>query len=76
MRQRMLAVIQGHPHDRVPFVQYTGQTPKEDAWALVGRDNVGLLRWTRVHALDAPHCRFETEEISARGRKGFRRTLL
>ena len=75
MRQRMLAVISGGPHDRVPFVQYTGQAPKEEAWALVGRENIGLLQWTRLHALDHPHCRFETEEISRRGRAGFRRTL-
>jgi len=24
MRERMLAVIEGLPHDRVPFVQYSG----------------------------------------------------
>jgi len=75
MRDRMLALIQGRPHDRVPFAQYTGQAPKEEAWDLVGRENVGLLQWTRLHALDAPNCRFDTEDIEAGRRKGFRRTL-
>ncbi len=75
MRQRMLALIQGRYHDRVPFVQYASQAPRDEAWALVGRDNLGLLQWTRVHALDHPNCRFETQEIQAGERKGFRRTL-
>lgn len=76
MRERMLAAIEGHEHDRVPFVQYDGiAAPNEEVWELIGRENMGVLRWSSVHALQAPHCRFATEEIDYQGRRGFRTTL-
>jgi hypothetical protein len=75
MRQRMLAVVEGRPPDRVPFVMYGGQVPHEEAWALVGRENVGLLPWTGVCRLESPNCRFVTEKI-ARGRLRGVRTFL
>ncbi len=76
MRERMLAVVQGREHDRVPFVQYSGLAgPNEDIWSVVGRENMGLLAWTGVHGIDTPHCRFEREEFVRDGRPGFRNTL-
>jgi hypothetical protein len=63
MRERMLAVVQGREHDRVPFVQYDGMVPAAEVWADVGRENIGLLRWVGAIRLDSPHCRFDREDI-------------
>ena len=76
MRERMLAVVRGEEHDRVPFVQYSGTgAPDGEAWALVGRENMGLLRWSHIAQWDHPHCRFESEEMLLDGRPGVRTTL-
>jgi hypothetical protein len=76
MRERMLAVLRGEPMDRVPFAQYDNlAAPNEEVWSVVGRPNMGIVRWVRVHELEHPHCRFETEDIERNGRRGLRRTL-
>lgn len=76
MRERMLAFVQGRPHDRVPFVQYSGiAAPNDEIWATVGREQMGLLSWTGLHSFVTPKCRFEREEITRDGRPGFRSTL-
>jgi hypothetical protein len=37
MRERMLAVLQGREHDRVPFVQYEDlAAPDEEVWSVIG----------------------------------------
>lgn len=77
MRERMLAVIHGHEHDRVPFVQYDGiAAPNTEIWDLVGRDNLGVLRWSALHTLYAPNCSIKTEQISLGGRPALRNTLV
>lgn len=75
MRERMLAVVQGRPHDRVPFVQYSGIAPADEVWAAVGRGRVGLLQWCSVHRVETPHCRFEHADFEREGAR-FRRTTL
>lgn len=56
MRERMLALIQGRPHDRVPFVQYTGLAgPNDEIWAVIGRENMGILQWTSLHRIETPN---------------------
>lgn len=76
MRERMLALVQGRPHDRVPFVQYTGiAAPNEDIWSVIGRENMGLLSWLDIHSFETPNCQFVTEGIERDGREGFRTTL-
>ena len=77
MRERMLAVVQGRAHDRVPFVQYSGiaGTSNEEVWSIIGRENMGLLAWCGVHRFEHPNCSFEQEEFTEDGRKGFQRTL-
>jgi hypothetical protein len=76
MRERMLAVVQGSEHDRVPFVQYSGiAAPNEEVWSVIGRENMGLLVWCGLHRFEHPNCRFESEEVEIDGRKGTRRTL-
>ena len=61
MRDRILAVVQGRPHGRVPFVLYDGMLPLEDVFTHLGSENVGLLRWSAVHRVEHPHCRLENE---------------
>ena len=75
MRQRMLAVVQGRPHDRVPFVEYGGMTPTGETRALLGPGAVGRLPWVGVCRMEAPHCRFDTREIQADGLRGLHVTL-
>ncbi len=87
MRDRMLAVIQGRGHDRVPFAQYNIRSdkdpsvvsglaaPNEEIWSVVGRENMGILRWGRVHRLEHPNCSFHSEEIFEDGFEG-KRTVL
>ena len=76
MRERMLAVVQGRPHDRVPFVQYGALAgPREEIWSALGRQNMGILQWVSPFRLRHPHCRFETVEFQRDGQRGFERTL-
>jgi len=75
MRERMLAVVEGRPHDRVPFVMYQGMEPTEEVYALVGHQGIGLLPWVGVHRTESPNCRFEIEKIARRGLRGIRTTL-
>lgn len=76
-RERILAVIAGHEVDRVPFVQYSGiAAPNEEVWAHVGRGNMGVLQWSALHALHAPHCHTETEQFESGGRRAVRNTLI
>jgi hypothetical protein len=75
MRDRILAVIHGREHDRVPFCQYEGVFPTEELWEVVGRGNIGLIRWSSVHATETPNCRFEWEEYEVGDRRAARSTV-
>jgi len=77
MRERMLALVNGHEHDHVPFVEYTGISgvSNEEVWSVIGRNNIGLLSWCGLHSFEHPNCRFEYEEFEVDGRKGSRRKL-
>ncbi|OIO02682.1 hypothetical protein COY52_05130 [Candidatus Desantisbacteria bacterium CG_4_10_14_0_8_um_filter_48_22] len=76
MRKRMLAVLRGRKHDRVPFVQYDNCAARtRDIWDLVGRENMGILKWTSLHRFEFPLCRFETKDIEKDGRKGVVTTI-
>jgi hypothetical protein len=76
LRERILAVIQGREHDRVPFVQYDGLAGSNDEiWSVIGRDKMGIIRWSSVHAMDHPHCRFESAPFERDGRRGQTTTL-
>ena len=77
MRERMLALIGGGQPDRVPFVQYDNMVaPNQEVWSLVGRENLGILRWLQVYRIEHPHCSTETERISDGGLRGERTTLM
>ena len=75
-RDRLLAIIERREPDRMPFVQYSGlAAPDEEVWALIGRENVGLLAWCGLHRSEHPDCRFESEEFEDGGRR-MRRSVL
>lgn len=72
----MLAVVRGEEHDRVPFVQYDNVgAPNEEVWALIGRDNMGILRWPRLYRWENANCQMETVGVSFEGKRGLRRTM-
>jgi len=76
MRDRMLAVVRGEEHDRVPFVQYSGNgAPDDEAWSLLGRDHMGILLWQAIYWWEHPNCRIVSEEVSFDGRRGVLRTM-
>jgi len=76
MKERMLAVIRGEKIDRVPFVQYYNMVnPNEDAWNLIGRNNLGLLKWTQVHQFITPDCVSEKIKFERNGIKGVRHII-
>ncbi len=76
MRERIIAVIRGQELDRVPFVQYDGMFPNQEVWDVVGRDNLGLLRWMYVYQLSHPNCASHSEEVEIGGKRGVRNTLV
>jgi hypothetical protein len=77
MRERMLALVEGRDHDRVPFVEYSGisGSSNEEVWSVVGRNNMGLLTWCGLHGFNSPNCRFESEEFTTNGHRGTRNKL-
>jgi hypothetical protein len=76
MRERMLAYVQGRPHDRVPLAHYAGlAAPDEEIWARIGRGNIGVIRWGGVADVQTPHCRMESVEFERDGARGVRDTL-
>src|SRR5512145_2944791 len=75
MRERILAVVQGHPVDRVPFVMYDMLLPNEEVQQFVGHENIGLMRWSAIHRVEHPHCRFESEDFQVNGTRWQRNTL-
>ena len=75
MRDRMLALVQGRAHDRVPFVMYDGILPVEDVAATLGPERVGRLKWSAVHRVEHPHCYFESETYQVEGAPWLRNTL-
>jgi len=76
MRERLLALVKGDEVDRVPFVQYDGMLgPNREVWDLIGRENMGILRWLRPYEVHHPNCRAVTEDIARDGLKGQRTVM-
>ncbi|MBN2309021.1 MAG: hypothetical protein JXR94_08630, partial [Candidatus Hydrogenedentes bacterium] len=42
---------------------------------VIGRENMGVLQWTGLHAVDTPNCRLDVDGIERNGRQGYRQTL-
>jgi hypothetical protein len=76
MRERMLALIAGEPVDRVPFVQYDHLAARNDEiWAEIGRQEMGVLRWTMPFRREHPHCTRTVASIQRDGLKGERTVI-
>jgi hypothetical protein len=76
MRQRILGLIQGRELDRVPFVTYDFEPPLiREVRQSVGRERIGLLRWSAVHRAAHPNCRFEEQPYMVEGTRWLRTTL-
>ena len=76
MRERIRAVVKLGEPDQVPFVQYDNMVaPNEEVWAEVGRGEMGLLRWTRLHRIEHPNCQIHTETFERGGLQGTRDTI-
>jgi hypothetical protein len=75
MRERMLAVIRGEEHDRVPFAMYEIMLPPQEAIDLLGQGNIGLIRFCSIFRAETPNCRRESEIFIERGAK-WERTIL
>ena len=61
MRERMLAVLQGRGHHRVPFAMYEIMLPPQEAFDLLGHGNIGLIRFCSIFRTETPNCRRESE---------------
>ena len=75
MRERILDIIQGRKPDRVPFVMYDSILPAKEVQAHLGRERLGLLRWSGIHRVEHPNCHFEKEEYCVGEAKWLRNTL-
>ncbi len=75
MRERMLAVILGQEHDRVPFAMYEIMLPKQEAFDLLGHGRIGIIRFCAIYRAQHPHCRFE-HELFMEGATKYQRTIL
>jgi hypothetical protein len=76
-RERMLALIRGEEHDRVPFVQYDDcAAPNTEIWPVIGRNSMGLLRWSSTHRFERPNCKLTTEPLTIDGLRGERNTIV
>jgi hypothetical protein len=69
MRQRMLAVLKGEEHDRVPFCTYGGMEglPFGEVKAVLGEGRWGQLRYAPIYRVHYPHCHFSSEDYRGGG---------
>lgn len=74
-RERILALLHGQQMDRVPFVQYDDMIPNHEVWEVIGRENLGRLRWTTAYALEHPNCEIVESEGVEDGIRTVWRTL-
>ncbi|MCM8822933.1 MAG: hypothetical protein NC831_09075 [Candidatus Omnitrophica bacterium] len=75
MKERMLAILKGKNVDKIPFVQYYNINPNQDAWKLIGRNNLGLLKWTQLHQFITPDCIAEKIHFERNGIRGYRHII-
>jgi len=40
-----------------------------EVWQLLGRETIGLIRWSTAHKVETPHCAFETIELLREGKR-------
>ncbi|MAT41737.1 MAG: hypothetical protein CL609_05305 [Anaerolineaceae bacterium] len=69
MKERMMAVIQGEEHDQVPFAMYEIMFPKEQAFEVLGKDRIGIIRFSPIYRVEHPNCHFKSEIFYENGSK-------
>lgn len=75
-RERLLAVLQGREHDQVPFVQYDNcASLNRNVWELLGRNAMGILRWSSATKVEYPNCSIDSEYYRQDGLKARRNVL-
>jgi len=75
MRERILAVIEGRPHDQIPLVMYENMLPHDEIYPLLGPEGIGLLRWTKIHRIEQRECASEIKEYYVEGMRWQRTTI-
>jgi len=77
MRERMLSILRREAPDEVPFVQYDGAAaPNAEIWELVGRENMGILRWSRLHEHRHGNVEFAEEDFIWKDLRGKRKSII
>ena len=83
VKDRMLAVLQGREHDRVPFAQYVLSQNfcqsfplRNEVCEALGAQNVGFIRLVGIFGFRTPNCRFTHENIVYEGRDAVRHTMI
>ena len=72
-RERIHRLVRGLPIDRVPFAQYSNiAAPNGEIWRTVGRRNMGLILWSRVHRIRYERSTIEEQRFEEDGRPGVR----
>ncbi len=83
VKDRMLAVLQGREHDRVPFAQYVASGRfcqsfplRNEVVETLGADNVGFIRLVGIFNFHTPNCRWEKDDLTHNGRQALRHTII
>jgi hypothetical protein len=77
MRERMQAVLQGREPDETPFIQYdNAAAPNDEIWASIGRENMGIVRWSKLHEYAYTDTQFASENITHNGLAGKRKFII
>lgn len=83
VKDRMLAVLQGREHDRVPFAQYVLSKGfcqsfplRREVVEAYGPDKVGFIRLCGIFGFDTPNCTWGQESIVHNGHEAVRHTVI
>lgn len=75
-RERMLRVFRGGELDRIPFVHVDNLAGRNtEMWQVLGRENVGITRWSSIHKLVSQSCKTKSEALEKNGIRGVRNTI-
>jgi len=77
MKDKMIAFFRNEQIDRIPFVHVDNLVGKnEEIWSEIGRENMGLTRWSRIHRFQSINCKTVSEKLEKNGLKGIRNTII
>ena len=76
MKERMLAVIQKKEHDQIPFAMYEIMFDPQEAFDVLGRGNIGMIRFSPIYRFEYPNCRFLNQVYYQDGQKFHKNTLI